>query len=135
MIYNNSAYILLGHIIEKASGMSYERYVAGEDLRAARHGRLQLLRQPRDHPQPRVRLPDPGHEHATRHAERSHVAVLRRLAVLHRRRPRAWLHALHGGRVLSERSYEEMTSPSRLNDGTPLRYGMALSVGPDAAVP
>jgi CubicO group peptidase (beta-lactamase class C family) len=27
MIYNNSAYLLLGHIIEKASGMSYERYV------------------------------------------------------------------------------------------------------------
>jgi hypothetical protein len=42
-----------------------------------------------------------------------------------------WLQALHGGKVLSERSYREMTSPSHLNDNTPLRYGMGLSVGPD----
>jgi len=42
-----------------------------------------------------------------------------------------WLHALHGGRVLSERSYLEMTSPSSLKDGTPLRYGLALAVGRD----
>ena len=27
MIYNNSAYLLLGHIIEKVSGMSYEDYI------------------------------------------------------------------------------------------------------------
>lgn len=40
-----------------------------------------------------------------------------------------WLTALHGGKVLSERSYKEMTSPARLNDGTELRYGMGLSLG------
>lgn len=43
----------------------------------------------------------------------------------------AWLHALHGGRVVTDRSYREMTAPARLNDGTPLRYGMALTVGAD----
>jgi hypothetical protein len=45
----------------------------------------------------------------------------------------AWLHGLHGGRALSEQSYEEMTSPSRLKDGTPIRYGMALTVGPEVS--
>jgi hypothetical protein len=43
-----------------------------------------------------------------------------------------WLRALHGGKVLSPRSYAEMTAPSKLNDGTPLRYGMGIGVGGDA---
>jgi hypothetical protein len=42
-----------------------------------------------------------------------------------------WLRALHGGRVLSPASYAELITPSQLNDGTPLRYGMGLQVGPD----
>ena len=40
-----------------------------------------------------------------------------------------WLQALHGGKVLSPKSYAEMITPSKLNDGTPLRYSMGLFVG------
>jgi hypothetical protein len=40
---------------------------------------------------------------------------------------------LHGGKVLSPRSYAEMITPSKLNDGTPLRYGMGLQVTPDVS--
>jgi hypothetical protein len=42
-----------------------------------------------------------------------------------------WLKALHGGKVLSAKSYAEMITPSKLNDGTPLRYAMGISVGKD----
>ncbi len=42
-----------------------------------------------------------------------------------------WLKALHGDGVLSPTSYAEFITPSRLNDGTPLRYSMGLQVGPD----
>lgn len=42
-----------------------------------------------------------------------------------------WLKALHGGKVLSPASYTELITPSKLNDGTPLRYSMGLQVGPD----
>jgi hypothetical protein len=42
-----------------------------------------------------------------------------------------WLKALHGGKVLSPKSYAEMTTGSKLNDGTPLRYGMGIAVGKD----
>jgi hypothetical protein len=42
-----------------------------------------------------------------------------------------WVKALHGGKVLSPKSYTEMTSPSKLNDGTPLWYGMGIGVGKD----
>jgi hypothetical protein len=43
-----------------------------------------------------------------------------------------WLEALHGGKVLTPKSYTEMTSPSKLNDGTPIRYGMGIAVGSNA---
>ncbi len=42
-----------------------------------------------------------------------------------------WLKALHGGKVLSPKSYAEMTTPSKLNDGTTLQYGMGIKVGED----
>jgi CubicO group peptidase (beta-lactamase class C family) len=133
MIYNNSAYLLLGHIIEKASGMSYERYLeekifaplgmdassycdnhaiipnraSGYQLQGTNKRRAML------------------NDHTWPYSAGSLCSTAGDLV--------AWLHALHGGRALSARSYEEMTSPSQLNDGTPIRYGMALSVGPEVS--
>jgi len=43
-----------------------------------------------------------------------------------------WLKALHGGKVLTPKSYAEMIKPAMLNDGTRLRYSMGLTVGEDA---
>jgi hypothetical protein len=43
-----------------------------------------------------------------------------------------WLQALHGGKVLTPRSYAEMITPARLNDGTPTRYSMGLTVWEDS---
>ena len=43
-----------------------------------------------------------------------------------------WLQALHGGKVLTPKSYVEMITPSTLNDGTTLRYSMGLVVGEDS---
>jgi CubicO group peptidase (beta-lactamase class C family) len=43
-----------------------------------------------------------------------------------------WLQALHGGRVLSPKSSAEILTPSKLDDGTPLRYSMGLTVGEDS---
>ncbi len=40
-----------------------------------------------------------------------------------------WLQALHGGKVLSARSYTEMTTPAALEDGTRLQYGMGIKIG------
>jgi CubicO group peptidase (beta-lactamase class C family) len=133
MIYNNSAYLLLGHIIEKASGMSYERYVqekifaplgmdassycdnhaiipnraSGYQLQGTNMRRAML------------------NDHTWPYSAGSLCSTAGDLV--------AWLHGLHGGRALSERSYEEMTSPSQLKDGTPIRYGMALSVGAEVS--
>jgi len=43
-----------------------------------------------------------------------------------------WLKALHGGKVLSPKSYAELITPAKLNDGTVLRYGMGLAVWKDS---
>lgn len=131
MIYNNSAYVLLGHIVEKTSGMSYEQYV--EDIifdqlgmdqssycsnsqivkgRTSGYGYMDegLRRAPQN-------------DHTWPFSAGSLCSSAGDLVT--------WLHALHGGVVLSDRGYRDMTSPSSLADGTPLRYGMALALGPD----
>ncbi|HSJ25391.1 MAG TPA: serine hydrolase domain-containing protein [Longimicrobiales bacterium] len=133
MIYNNSAYILLGHIIEQASGMSYEQYV--EEKIFATLG-----------------MDDSSYcdNHAIIPNRASGYQIqgtnMRRAMLNDHTWPYSagslcssagdlvkWLQALHGGRVLTPRSYVEMTTPARLNDGTPLRYGMALAVGPETS--
>ncbi len=40
-----------------------------------------------------------------------------------------WQEALAGGEVVSADSYERMTSPGTLNDGSALEYGYGLSLG------
>lgn len=131
MIYNNSGFWLLGLIVEKASGMSYEDYVEQQlfaplGMTGSRYCD-QLEVTPR-----RV------------HGYQMRPDGARRAPYFHYKWPYAagslcssagdmvtWLHALHGGRVLSPRSYAEMTTPASLADGTRIRYGMGVAVGRD----
>jgi CubicO group peptidase (beta-lactamase class C family) len=129
MIYNNSAYILLGHIIDKVSGMSYERYVAEKmfaplGMSASRYCNNFEIVPNRAYGyqiQGTVTRRAMMNDHTWPYSAGSLCSTAGDMV--------KWLHALHGGRVVSERSYREMTSPSALKDGTPLRYGMALAVG------
>jgi CubicO group peptidase (beta-lactamase class C family) len=133
MIYNNSAYFLAGLIIEKASGRSYEEYVDQEifDKLGMRHSAYcsnqTVLR-----------------NKVTGYARTPDGRVVQG-GFIHHNWPYAagslcssagdmitWLRALHHGGVLSPAMYREMTSPASLADGTPLRYGLGVSVGSDA---
>ena len=132
MIYNNSAFWLLGLVVEKASGGSYEDYVekklfaplgmtrssycnSAENVERRAHG-YQLG------PNSQLRRAATN-VHTWPFAAGSLCSTAGDLVT--------WLRALHGGKVLSEKSYAEMTTQSRLNDGTPLRYGMGIAVGRD----
>lgn len=131
MIYNNSAFILLGHIVEKVSGMTYEDYIeqkifAPLGMRDSRYCNNSELIAGRARGYaftgPAVRVTAPN-DHTWPFSAGSLCSTTADLVT--------WLAALHGGKVLSERSYKEMTTPARLNDGTELRYGMGIAVGPD----
>jgi CubicO group peptidase (beta-lactamase class C family) len=131
MIYNNSAYFLLGLIIEKVSGMSYEDYVekrlfAPTGMKDSRYCSNTEVVDRRAHGYQRAgqgwRRAD-YIDHTWPFAAGSLCSTAGDLIT--------WLSALHGGKVLPERSYGEMIAPARLNDGTQLRYGMGLSLGTD----
>ena len=130
-IYNNSAFWLLGLVVEKASGMTYEEYVekklfeplgmkrsmycnSSENVERRAHGygvQNGLIRRA------------PTNVHTWPFSAGSLCSTAGDLVT--------WLKALHGGKVLSPSSYTELITPSKLNDGTPLRYSMGLSVGKD----
>ena len=130
-IYNNSAFWLLGLVVEKASGMSYEDYIekklfaplgmkrsmycnSAENVERRAHG-YQV--------QNGVIRRAPTNVHTWPLSAGSLCSTAGDLVT--------WLKALHGGKVLSPTSYTEMTTGSKLNDGTPLRYGMGIGVGKD----
>jgi CubicO group peptidase (beta-lactamase class C family) len=130
-IYNNSAFWLLGLVVEKASGMSYEDYVekkifaplgmsrsmycnSAENIERRAHGygvRNGEVRRA------------PANVHTWPFAAGSLCSTAGDLVT--------WLKALHGGKVLSAKSYAEMIAPAKLNDGTVTRYAMGLGVGKD----
>jgi CubicO group peptidase (beta-lactamase class C family) len=128
LIYNNSGYFLLGLIIERVSGMSYEEYV-------------------REHLFRRAGMEDSGYcDERAIVSGRAHgydmtPDGLRRAAYLDHTWPYAagslcstagdlvaWNRALHGGRILSPAGYRELTTPRPLNDGVPVRYAGGLLV-------
>ena len=133
-IYNNSGVWLLGLVIEKASGTTYEDYVEQRIFQPLGMTRSMYC---------------DSMENVPRRAHGYFVSprgdVLRAWTTVHTWPFAAgslcstagdmvtWLRALHGGRVLSPASYAELVAPATLDDGTPLRYSMGLQVGPDPA--
>ncbi|MGD8318944.1 MAG: serine hydrolase [Gemmatimonadota bacterium] len=128
-IYNNSAFFLLGLIIEKVSGTSYADFVKDQLFTPAGMDHSyycseSAIRKDRAH----------GYD-ATRDGGLRHKAYLNQIW------PFAagslcstvgdlvrWNQALHHGRVVSAPSYRAMITPETLLDGTPIRYGMGLVV-------
>lgn len=128
LIYNNSAYFLLGMIIEEVSGTSYEDFVRDRLFEPVGMERSSYC--------------DPAAVVDRRaHGYDTGPGGLRPKAYLDHRWPYAagslcstvgdlvrWNQALHGGGVLSEASYGMLTTPRPLDDGTPIRYAMGLGI-------
>jgi CubicO group peptidase (beta-lactamase class C family) len=129
MYYNNSGYLLLGQIVERATarpladalrdvllaplGMTRSAYC---DLRALVPGRVSGYGRTREGRVERAVLwwPDAAHGAGALCSTVGDLVT--------------WSQALHGGRVLDPASYRTMTTPGRLADGTPLRYAMGMSL-------
>lgn len=131
MIYNNSAYFLLGLIVEEVTGRTYADYVQEELLRplgmtnSGYCSHNAIVRN-------RAHGYDAGPDGLVRKAYLNHkwpysagslCSTVRDLL--------AWNHTLHvlqGDGLISPESYRQLTTPGTLSDGTPLRYAMGLSV-------
>jgi CubicO group peptidase (beta-lactamase class C family) len=131
-VYNNSAFWLLGLVVEKASGMTYEDYVEKQLFQPLGMSRSMYCHSSEN-------VPRRAHGYSMQNG------VVRRASSNVHTWPFAagsicstpgdlvtWLQALHGGKVLSPQSYAEMIAPSRLEDGTPLSYGLGLMLNTDA---
>ncbi len=131
-IYNNSGIWLLGLVIERASGMTYEDYVEKKIFEPLGMTRSMYCNSAENVPR-RAHgyfvppngdiLRAPTNVHTWPFAAGSLCSTAGDMVT--------WLRALHGGKVLSPESYAELITPSTLNDGTTLRYSMGLQVGPD----
>jgi CubicO group peptidase (beta-lactamase class C family) len=129
--YNNSAFWLLGLVVEKASGMKYEDYLARKIFEPLGMTRSMYC----DHG---ANVPRRAHGYH-RLPEGLRRAVILPYSLVFA--PGAicstagdlvtWLKALHGGKVLSPASYTEMTTQATLNDGTAVQYGLGIKVGED----
>jgi CubicO group peptidase (beta-lactamase class C family) len=128
LIYNNSAYFLLGLIIEEVTGKTYEEYVAENlfgplGMADSYYCSERAIRQHRAHgydgsPGGLVRAA--YLDHTWPYAAGSLCSSVGDLV--------RWNQALHGGGLLSEGSYRALITPMPLKDGTPTRYGMGLGI-------
>lgn len=127
-IYNNSAFFLLGLIIEEASGESYEDFIQERlfeplGMEDSYYCSSLAVREGRAHGY------DRGPNGLTRKRYLEHLwpyaagSLCSTVGDLVR-----WNQALHGGEVLTPESYDAMITPMPLNDGTPSRYAMGLGV-------
>jgi CubicO group peptidase (beta-lactamase class C family) len=128
-LYNNSGYVLLGAIIEKVSGKSYEAYIDenifkplgmsssyyGSNTRIIPHrasGYKKEKKEIRNADYLSMTLP---------HAAGS---LLSTVDDLHR-----WYQALEAGKILSQKSLEQMYTPTKLNNGKTQNYGYGWALG------
>jgi CubicO group peptidase (beta-lactamase class C family) len=129
--YSNGGFWLLGLVVEKASGMKYEEYLAKrifEPLAMSRSMFCNSLQH----------VPRRAHGYGLTNGVMNRAPMVSYAWVF---APGAvcstagdlvtWLRALHGGKVLSAKSYAEMTTPARLADGTAVQYGFGIKVGTD----
>ena len=131
-MYSNTGYWLLGRIVEKASGVPYDEYVAKRIFAPLRMSRSMYCGNA-------LQVPNRASPYGIRNGAPSRMpdVVYTGLFAAGGICSTAgdlitWLRALHGGKVLSPKSYAELISPAKLNDGTSLRYSMGMTIAEDS---
>ena len=128
LIYNNSAYFLLGLIIEQVSGSSYADFVkarlfdkVGMSDSSYCSERVIQKNKVQGYDTSNGTLVLKGFiDHSWPYSAGSLCSTAHDLVL--------WNRALHGGKVLTPASYRAMTTPGTLNDGAEIRYAMGVGV-------
>ncbi|KAA6438563.1 beta-lactamase family protein [Dyadobacter flavalbus] len=128
LIYNNTGFFMLGLIIEKVSGMSYEEYVKKNLFDKAQmtnsyYCSEQKITKNRAHGY------DKAEKGLVRAAYLDHTwpfsagSLCSTVEDLEK-----WNNALHHGKILNKKSYNEFLTPVSLNDDTVTRYAKGITV-------
>lgn len=127
LIYNNSAYFMLGLIIEELSQKSYEEFLREKffeplgmnntyycTTREIIPGKVYGYSMSEDGLIQKSFL-----DHTWPYAAGSLCSTTEDLLT--------WMNALHGGQVFGNENYASMITPDSLNNGSPIRYAMGLA--------
>ena len=127
MRYSNTGYVLLGKIIEVASGQSYANFIEQQiflklGMKSSRYGGSQIIPN-------RASGYDMGHDGIVNashidmswpHAAGSLLSTVGDLNI--------WFKGLRSGQLISKQSYQQMIAPFVLNDGEVSSYGYGLGL-------
>lgn len=127
LIYNNSGYFLLGLIIEKVSGMSYEEYLSEQFFIPLGMNNTYYCSTKeiiKDKAYGYGYTPDGLRqksylEHTWPYAAGSLCSTRADLLT--------WLQAIHQGKALNDELYKLLITPGSLNDGSAIRYAKGIS--------
>ncbi|MGC3945243.1 MAG: serine hydrolase domain-containing protein [Chryseolinea sp.] len=128
LIYNNTAFFILGLVIEKVSGQSYEDYVAKNLFAKAGMSNTYYCNE-RKITRNRAHGYDGGESGLVRAAYLDHTwpysagSLCSTVEDLEK-----WNDALHHGKILSDAAYKEFITPVSLNDGTVTHYAKGVTV-------
>jgi CubicO group peptidase (beta-lactamase class C family) len=128
LIYNNTAFFILGLIIEKVSGVSYEEYVQKNLFEKAGMTNSYYCNENKI-TKNRAHGYDGSEKGLVRAAYLDHTwpyaagSLCSTVEDLEK-----WNDALHHGKILSEKAYAEFITPVSLNDGTVTHYAKGITV-------
>jgi CubicO group peptidase (beta-lactamase class C family) len=128
LIYNNTGFFILGLIIEKVSGLSYEAYVSKHLFEKAgmAHSYYASESNITKNKAHGYQMGEKGLvlasylDHTWPYAAGSLCSSVEDLA--------KWNSALHHGQILNESNYNEFITPITLNDGTITQYAKGITV-------
>jgi CubicO group peptidase (beta-lactamase class C family) len=131
-MYSNTGYWLLGRIVEKASGVAYEEYLEKRIFAPLGMSRSMYCNNAKPVPN-RATAYTFRNGAPTREPDMVYTALYAAGGGCSTAGDMiTWLQALHGGKVLSQKSYADLIAPAKLNDGTVLRYGMGTVIAEDS---
>jgi len=127
LIYNNSAYFILGLIIENVTEKTYEEYLKDiifDPLGMKNTYYCSTSKVMKNKAYGYGYTPEGLNQkeylnHTWPYAAGSLCSTAEDLLI--------WMKALHNGDLLSKEHYAELITPKSLNNGTPVRYAMGLS--------
>ena len=126
MIYNNTAFVLLGLIIEKITGQSYEAYLQEsffDPLGMSNTSYTSNTKVTKNKVNGYVHTPKGLQQNGYLNYDIPYSAGALSSTTEDLLK---WMQALHTGKVISAPMYQSMITPSKLNDGTPIRYAKGL---------